>query len=95
MLGRPNVGDIRDPFGVGGYRGEVPLQMIPGPTGTGPRGLLPPLPPLRYALQPRSAHQARHPVTATPLPSVAQVFPDARTAHNPIMVGMEVPNLCE
>jgi hypothetical protein len=30
LFGRANVGDIRDPFRIGGHGAEVPLQMIAG-----------------------------------------------------------------
>jgi len=40
----------------------------------------------------RGAHQARHPVTATSLPGIVQVFPDARAPHDAVMLGMQVMN---
>jgi hypothetical protein len=88
MLGRPNVGDIGDPFGVGGCRGEVSVQMILRACRTNSRALHSPPHSLRHALQPCPRHQTCHPMTSTPLPSIAQVFLDALTAHDPIMVGM-------
>jgi hypothetical protein len=42
------------------------------PAGGETRGLPPPPPPLGHTLQPGSAHQAGHPVSATPLPGVAE-----------------------
>ena len=74
---------------LGAAAREVPVQMILGSSRTDPGALRPPLPPLRYALEPRPAHQARHPVAATPLAGVAQVLPDARTAHDAVLVGMQ------
>jgi hypothetical protein len=71
VLGRANVGDVGHPFGIGGGGREVAFQMIASPSRWDTRGLLPPTPPLRHALQAGPAHQARHPVTATPLTSVA------------------------
>ena len=58
VFGGAKGGDVGHPFGGGGRGREVSVQMIASPTGTGPGGPLPPLPPLRHALQPRSAHQA-------------------------------------
>ncbi len=93
MLGCADVGDIRDPFGIGRGRREVPLQMIPSPLRTGPDGFLPPPPSLRHALEPSSTHQARHPVAATPLSRIAEGFPDPPTPHDAVLVSMQGPNL--
>ena len=68
---------------------EVPVHMIPGPTGAGPCGPLPLRPPLRYTLQPGPMHQTRHSVASTPFAGVAWSFPDARAPHDPVMVGMQ------
>ena len=65
------------------------------PAGTSPGGFLPPAPPLRHALQAGPTHQARHPVAATPLARIAQVFPDPRTPHDAVVVGMQLANLCQ
>ena len=92
VFGSPNVGDVGDPFGIGRRGAEVPVEMILGSVGPDPGALHPPLPPWRHALEPRSAHQARHPVAATPLAGVAQVLPDARTAHDAVLVGVQRPN---
>ena len=92
MLGRPNVGNVGDPFRVGSHCTEVPVEMILGPVGSDPGALLPPLPPWRHALESRSTHQPRDPMAATPLPRVAQVFPDARAPYDPVLVGMQRPN---
>ena len=34
------------------------------------------------------ATRERHPVAATPLPGIAQVFPNARAPHDPVMVSL-------
>jgi hypothetical protein len=95
MLSRAHVGDIGDPFGVGGCRTEVSLQMILGSTRTSACGLLMPLPPLRHAVQSGPAHQARHAVAATRLAGKPQIFPHTRASHDAIMVGMQRTNPCE
>jgi hypothetical protein len=41
------------------------------------------------------AHQARHSMAAIPLARVPQIFPDAWTADDPIMVNVQRTNPCE
>ena len=95
MFGGPNVGDVGHPFSIGDDGREVPLQMILRASRTDPRALHAPPPSLRYALEPRPPHQARDAVAATALPSVAQVLPDPVAPHDAVLVGMELPNLCQ
>jgi hypothetical protein len=92
VFGGANVGDVGDPFGIGRRRTEVALQVIAGPLRTDPCWLLSPPPPLRHALEPRLTHQPRHPVAATPLHGLAEVFSHARAPDDPIMLGMHLTN---
>jgi hypothetical protein len=91
----PNVGNIRDPFGIGGRRGEVSVQMILRACRTNSRALHSPQPSLQHSLQPCPTHQPRHAVTATALPGVAEVLPDPLAPHDAVLVSMELTNLRE
>ena len=95
VFGGPNVGDVGHPFGIGGDGREVPRQMILRTSRPDSRALRTPPPSLWYALEPRPAHQARDPVAATALPGVAKVLPDPVAPHDAVLVGMELPNLCQ
>ncbi len=86
------VRDVRDPCGGGGRGGEVPRHQVLRPDWREPGRLPPPAPPLRHTLQARPAHQARHPMAATSLARIAQLFPESRTADDAIMLRMEVLN---
>ena len=90
-LVRQDLGDVRDPFGLGLEGIEVTLEKILDADRTR-AGLLakPPLLPLRPALNPVGRHQPGDPVEAGGFALIAQVFVGARRAKNALAVFMHL-----
>src|SRR3569832_577018 len=89
VLGSTHVGDVRNPLGVRGLSGEVPLKMIAHVFWVLVYGFLAPTRALQDAAQALLAHQSSDANEAARFATITQLCPHARATEDAVALTVQ------